>query len=182
MGFVVLGFGGHGRDIAATLLSKVDGFYDDAEMPGRFGTIAAWAPNVHRAAIIGINDPHQRADIARRLPADTLGWVHPRAILGPGMSPYDLVNRNVHVNAGVTITRTSVGEFTTIAPGATICGDVTIGQRVLIGAGAVICQFASIGDDAVIGAGAIVLPHAVVPAGETWVGNPARCIKSKVST
>lgn len=41
-----------------------------------------------------------------------------------------------------------------------------------IGGGAVILPGVTIGEDAMIGAGAVVTSD--VPAGETWVGNPAR--------
>jgi acetyltransferase-like isoleucine patch superfamily enzyme len=47
-----------------------------------------------------------------------------------------------------------------------------VGKRAAIGAGAVILPGLTIGEDAMIGAGAVVTKD--VPAGETWVGNPAR--------
>ena len=59
-----------------------------------------------------------------------------------------------------------------VAPNAVICGHVTIGKSVRIGAGATIRPFVTIGDNARIGMGAVVTKD--VPAGETWVGNPAR--------
>jgi len=49
-----------------------------------------------------------------------------------------------------------------------------VGARASIGAGAVILPGLTIGDDAMIGAGAVITRD--VPAGETWVGNPARKI------
>ena len=45
-----------------------------------------------------------------------------------------------------------------------------------IGAGAVILPGLTIGEGAMIGAGAVVTRD--VPAGETWVGNPARPLRS----
>ncbi len=47
-----------------------------------------------------------------------------------------------------------------------------VGRGASIGGGAVILPGLSIGEDAMIGAGAVVTRD--VPAGETWVGNPAR--------
>jgi len=44
-----------------------------------------------------------------------------------------------------------------------------------IGAGAVILPGITIGEKAMVGAGAVVTKD--VPAGETWVGNPARRLK-----
>ena len=52
-----------------------------------------------------------------------------------------------------------------------ICKGASIGMGALIGAGL------TIGEDAVIGMGAVVTKD--VPAGETWVGNPAKMIDRK---
>lgn len=68
-----------------------------------------------------------------------------------------------------------VGNDCDIAPNATIGGLVTIGDRVKIGLGAVINPRVTIGDDARIGSGSVVIRD--VPAGETWVGVPARRIR-----
>lgn len=119
---------------------------------------------------IGINDPRVRAEVATWLRVRDQRWVHPRAYLGIDSH----IGHGTHVNYGVTMTRTIVGEHCTISPGVTICGDVLIGDRVLIGAGAVVCDRVTIGNDATIGAGAVVLPEAFVREGETWVGVPAK--------
>ena len=47
-----------------------------------------------------------------------------------------------------------------------------VGAGASIGGGAVILPGVTIGERAMIGAGAVVTKD--VPAGETWVGNPAR--------
>jgi serine acetyltransferase len=50
---------------------------------------------------------------------------------------------------------------------------IEIGDNVLIGARAIILPGAKIGSNVTIGAGAVVARGAVIPAGETWTGNPA---------
>ena len=52
-----------------------------------------------------------------------------------------------------------------------------VGCGASIGAGAVILPGVTIGRGAMIGAGAVVTKD--VPAGETWVGNPARLVTSR---
>ena len=64
------------------------------------------------------------------------------------------------------------GDFTHIAPGATLSGGVEIGNGVLIGAGANIIQYKRITDDTIIGAGAIVIRDINKPG--IYMGNPAR--------
>jgi acetyltransferase-like isoleucine patch superfamily enzyme len=54
---------------------------------------------------------------------------------------------------------TTVRQGASIGANATVLGGVTIGERAMIGAGAVVTKD--------------------VPAGQTWVGNPARPLKSR---
>lgn len=64
-----------------------------------------------------------------------------------------------------------VGDFTHIAPRATLGGGVRIGNGCLIGSGAVVLPGRTIGSNVVIGAGAVVTKD--VPDGVTWSGVPA---------
>lgn len=155
----LIGNGSHARDIVATL------------PPG-------WVIEAHHKVctatfgedyIIGINDPRLRAEIADSIGWHDEPWVHPHTFIGPECR----WGYGTHINYGVTMTRTTIGNHCTISPGVTVCGDVTIGDRVLIGAGAVICDRVAISDDATIAAGAVVLPKHFVPKGQTWAGIPA---------
>jgi UDP-3-O-[3-hydroxymyristoyl] glucosamine N-acyltransferase len=65
-----------------------------------------------------------------------------------------------------------IGQDCELAPGTVICGWAEIGNGVKIGVNASILPHRKVGDGARIGAGAVVTKD--VPAGETWVGNPAR--------
>lgn len=173
MALVIFGMGGHGTDMAEDLWPVDVVFYDDHH-PDAVGGLDAWVQDL-RPHLVGINDPDERRRIGNMHPgpaAERGVWIHQGAQVGPGCS----FGRHTHVNAGVTITRTAVGDFCTISPGATICGDVTIGHGVTIGANATVCQFSTVGNFAVIGAGAVLPPHTEVGPGETWVGNPAKCI------
>jgi acetyltransferase-like isoleucine patch superfamily enzyme len=55
--------------------------------------------------------------------------------------------------------RTTVRQGASIGANATVLGGVTIGERAMVGAGAVVTKD--------------------VPAGQTWVGNPARPLKPR---
>jgi sugar O-acyltransferase (sialic acid O-acetyltransferase NeuD family) len=67
-----------------------------------------------------------------------------------------------------------IGEYSHIAPSATLGGGVNVGQQCLIGAGAVVLPGVSIGNFAVIGAGSIVTKD--IPKNGKFAGNPARKI------
>lgn len=88
------------------------------------------------------------------------------------------IGRHFHANLYSYVEHDCViGDFVTFAPGVKCNGNVVIGDHAYLGSGAVIRHGVpgrplTIGAGAVIGMGAVVTRD--VPAGETWVGNPAR--------
>ena len=64
------------------------------------------------------------------------------------------------------------------APGVSLGGDVEVGEAAYIGMNASVREGVRIGADATVGMGSVVLDD--VPAGETWVGVPARPIRTGV--
>jgi UDP-3-O-[3-hydroxymyristoyl] glucosamine N-acyltransferase LpxD len=84
------------------------------------------------------------------------------------------VDNLVHIAHNVRI-----GMDCTIVAGTVIGGSAVIGDRVFIGINASIKNGVRIGNGATIGMGAVVLHD--VPAGETWVGNPARPLATRHS-
>ena len=190
MNVVIVGAGGHGRDLQAIVDAaghRFVGFLDDnADLPLVIGPPAV-RPSVNGNLFVGVNAPAERERLAQTTGrASRRPLVHPSATVGPNVSfgvgcvvaagavlDRDVhLGDHVHVHTGVTVTRTIIGAFTTICPGATICGDVTIGLRTVIGAGAVVTNLTRIGDHVVVGAGAVVLSD--LPDAVTAVGIPAR--------
>ncbi len=174
----LIGVGGHGRDILAIMdrLDIVPVLYDDGD--NAFPS----SENCTQPAYLGVNNSQQRADLAKRLdlliPPPLIDidarigrrgcWLDPGVVLAGGVRLVRdvTIGKHTHVNWGVGMTRCTIGDFTTVCPGADIGGDVQIGSRVLIGMGAKVCNLVTIGDDAVIAAGAVVLPGSHVPAGK----------------
>lgn len=99
-------------------------------------------PIKHRSAIIGL---------------DVLVAEGAHVMAGCILQPKVTIGHNTIVNTKVSIDHdTVVGDHCHIAPGATVCGGVTIGNNVFVGAGATIIQGVQIADGAVIAAGAVI--------------------------
>ncbi len=69
-----------------------------------------------------------------------------------------------------------IGDNVTVGHGAVITSS-TIASNVLIGQGSVIGAGSTVGTNSIIAAGAVLRPKTVVPEGELWAGNPAKCIR-----
>lgn len=69
----------------------------------------------------------------------------------------------------------SIGNFSHIAPRATLAGNVTIGNNSFIGANSVVKEGIKIGDNVIIGAGSVVVKN--IESNSIFFGNPAKFIK-----
>jgi sugar O-acyltransferase (sialic acid O-acetyltransferase NeuD family) len=160
---------------------------------GTRGWLAENSPGAAVAAAIGNN--------AAR--AELIGWLQaqgrrvetvvapsavasPSATLGTGsfLAPGAHVNAETILEPGVIVNTCAsidhdcrIGFAAHVAPGAHLCGGVTVGARTLIGAGATIIPGMTVGADAVIAAGAVVT--APVPDGARVGGVPARPLPAR---
>lgn len=171
------GRGSHGMVVfdamKAANPSAVVRWTDDAEgerPSDRDYFIAAIGDNRARSRFRGLMTViHPTALIS---PAAEVGegtFIAARAFIGPKAK----VGRGAIINTGAVIEHECiVGDFAHIASGAILSGRAEVGEGALVGAGAVIRFGQKVGAWATVGCGAVVVKD--VPAGEVWVGNPAR--------
>jgi sugar O-acyltransferase (sialic acid O-acetyltransferase NeuD family) len=180
------------------------GFLDDA--PGLWGTRVDDLPVLGPAVavnrfpeaqlIVSVGHPGNyvsRKRIVQRLglPASRYATlIHPQAmvpgatLLGPGtvllagvvVTTGVKIGSHVVVMPGTVLTHDDVVEdYATLGAGVRLAGRVRIGEGVYVGAGVLVREDLSVGAWSLIGMGAIVLTD--VPAGEVWVGTPARHLR-----
>jgi len=196
---VVLGAGGHAK-VIMRVLELLDyhilGVYDDD--PGKHGQlILGYAVRGSlddalkadsKNAVLAIGDNVTRWRVAERFP--DMQWItaiHPNAWFDPSVSigmgtvifagaviqADTVIGKHAIINTCASVDHDCVlGDFTHIAPGAHLAGQVTVGAGGFVGIGAVAIPGRRIGDWAVIGAGGVVVRD--VPDHVIAVGAPAR--------
>ena len=154
-------------------------------------------PSSNVNMFLGVADPIGRYNLFKRIQKSGFNFpslfahnskIGSNVIHGEGciLSYFSLITCNVKIGkffAGNHYTQIShdckIGDFVTLAPGARCNGNVVVEDFAYIGSNAVIKQGLNskpliIGRNSIIGMGSVVTKS--VAAGQTVIGNPARCM------
>jgi len=184
---VVVGAGGHGREIVATIraLNAVEpawnllGVVDDEQCePERLDRIGlrllgdlSWLEEHPNACAIGIGTSSVRRSVAQRLStagADFATVVHPGAWIGPDVR---LGNGVVVFDRCTLTTNIDIGDQTHLNVGCAVQHDSVVGTSVQFSPGVFVNGDCTIGDDVFLGTGAIVTRgHTVGTAAKVGAG------------
>lgn len=154
-----------------------------------------------KGVVICVGDNATRKNIYSRISNDLgaavkfVTVIHPSAtiaddvVLGEGVVILAgaIVNTGAKIgNGGLLNTNCSLdhdcvmNEFSSLAPGAVVGGNVDIGAETAISLGAKVCHGLKIGAQTVVGAGAVVVKN--IPNNSVAFGVPARVIRSRTRT
>jgi sugar O-acyltransferase (sialic acid O-acetyltransferase NeuD family) len=198
---VIIGYSGHSFGCIEVAIKQgflIVGYHDvlekvcnpyNLEYFGHENTIT-----LKNKAFIAIGDNNIRKKIYKKLHLKDISLntilVHPDSTISKTslieaqtfISAGVIINPQVKIGVGCIINTGAileheciVNDFTHIAPGAVLCGSVTVGSNSFIGANAVIKQGIKIGNNVIIGAGSVVTADILEPG--TYVGSPAKPLK-----
>ncbi len=117
---------------------------------------------------------HPSAVICEEGSVGTGAFVAAGAIVGVGAKVGDFAILNTRASLDH---HSALGAFASMAPASATGGDTRIGAGAHIGMGAMVHHGVTIGAHSLLGS--LALANKDVPAGEVWVGNPARLIKRR---
>ena len=188
---VLVGNGGHAKEVMAQMGLKLDRFVDDQYVDDETFPISSLDPEKHEV-MIAVADSRDRFDIVQRLPKGIqyFTFIHPTALLmgdveigeGSFVGAYSILTTNIKIGKHAILNRGNhighdcdIGDYFSAMPGAIVSGNVTIYSLVYMGNNSSIREKLSIHSLTTIGMNSAVVKH-IEEAG-VYVGCPA--IKNK---
>lgn len=203
----IYGAGGHAKVIIDIIeqagIEKIVGLVDDTGSTDSlinypvFNDFSSLIEQGVTAGIVAIGDNWKRSKIVDKIVEKCKNFkfitaIHPTVnqakdvFIGAGtvvmagctLNPCIKVGRHCIVNTHSSIDHDcTVNDFSSIAPGVTLGGNVTIGEFTAVGLGTSIIQKIEIGPHSVLGAGSIVIKN--IPSDCVAYGNPCQFIRKR---
>lgn len=188
---VLIGNGGHAREVMAQMGITLTRFVDDQYVDENTQPLSKFNPKEH-IAMIAVANSKDRYDIAQRLPKETqfFTFIHPTALLlgdveigeGSFIGAYSILTTNIQIGKHAILNRGNqighdckIGNYFSAMPGAIVSGNVRIFDVVYMGNNSSIREKLLIHTLSTIGMNSAVVKHIEEPG--TYVGVPARKIK-----
>lgn len=188
---VLIGNGGHAREVMAQMGIKLDRFVDDQYVNDETFPISELDPEKH-AVMIAVANSKDRFDIAQRLPKGIqfFTFVHPTSLVmdnveigeGSFIGAYSILTTNIKLGKHAILNRGNhighdcrIGDYFSAMPGAIVSGNVTIYSLVYMGSNSSIREKLSIHSLSTIGMNSAVVKH--IEDGGVYVGVPSKKIK-----
>jgi len=188
---VLIGDGGHAREVMAQMGVKLDRFVDDGYVSNDTLPLSKLDPNKHEV-MIAVADSKSRFDISQRLPKGIkfFTFIHPTSLImdnvdigdGSFIGAYSILTTNIKIGKHSILNRSNhighdcrIGDFFSAMPGVIVSGNVTIQDLVYIGTNSSIKEKIKICELTTIGLNSGVVKDIDKPG--VYIGTPAIKIK-----
>jgi sugar O-acyltransferase (sialic acid O-acetyltransferase NeuD family) len=188
---VLIGNGGHAREVMAQMGVNLLRFVDDKYVDDETLPLSKFDPTKH-VAMVAVADSKDRYDIVQRLPKETqfFTFIHPTALLmenieigeGSFIGAYSILTTNIKIGKHTILNRGNhighdcrIGNYFSAMPGSIVSGNVTIHDLVYMGNNSSIREKLSVHNLTTIGSNAAVINN--IEESGTYVGVPSKKIK-----
>lgn len=188
---VLIGNGGHAREVMAQMGTKLECFVDEQYLDNETSSMSKFDPNIHIAMIV-VSNSKDRYDIVQRLPKETkfFSFIHPTALImdnveigdGSFIGAYSILTTNIKIGKHTILNRGNhighdciIGDYFSAMPGAIVSGNVTISDIVYMGNNSSIREKLSIHSSSIIGMNSAVIKS--INESGVYVGVPVKKIK-----
>ena len=185
---VLIGNGGHAREVMAQMGVKLDRFVDDKSVDDETLPLSQFDPTKY-VAMVAVANSKDRYDIIQRLPKKTqfFTFIHPTALLmenveigeGSFIGAYSILTTIIKIGKHAILNRGNhighdceIGDYFSAMPGAIVSGNVKIYDCVYMGNNSSIREKLSIHSLSTIGMNSAVVKHIEEP--KIYVGCPAK--------
>jgi len=188
---VLIGNGGHAREVMAQMGVKLERFVDDQYVDEDTSPLSELNPNKHEV-MVAISNSKDRFDIVQRLPKGIrfFTFIHPTVLImddveigeGSFIGAYSILTTNIKIGEHSILNRTNhighdckIGHFVSAMPGAIVSGNVTIGDLVYFGTNSSVKEKIKICNNVIIGLNGGVVKDITEPG--VYGGTPIKKIK-----
>ena len=188
---VLIGNGGHAREIIAQMGVKLLRFVDDQYVDKDSLPLSQFDPTKY-IAMVAVANSKDRYDIIQRLPKETkfFTFIHPTVLLmdnieigeGSFIGAYSILTTNIKIGKHAILNRGNhighdckIGDYFSAMPGAIVSGDVTVNDLVYMGNNSSIREKLSVHSLSTIGMNSAVVKNIEEPG--VYVGCPTKKIK-----
>ena len=185
---VLIGGGGHSREVMAQMGVNLIRFVDDKYVDDDTLPLSQFDPTKY-SVMVAVADSKNRFEMIQRLPKETkfFSFVHPTALLigdikigeGSFIGAYSILTTNINIGEHAILNRGNqighdciIGNYFSAMPNAVVGGNVEIGDRVYLGSCSNIREKIQITSDCVIGMNGAVVNN-ILESG-TYVGVPCK--------
>jgi sugar O-acyltransferase (sialic acid O-acetyltransferase NeuD family) len=188
---VLIGNGGHAREVMAQMGIKLLRFVDDQYVDEDTLPLSQFDPTKH-VAMVAIANSKDRYDMVQKLPKETqfFTFIHPTALImgdveigeGSFIGAYSILTTNIKIGKHAILNRGNqighdcrIGNYFSAMPGSIVSGNVTIYDLVYMGTNSSIREKLSIHSLSTIGMNSAVIKS--IEDSGTYAGCPVKILK-----